>query len=57
MTYAKAAAAGPKGGKNPWTVKMEKHCQMLAKDAEKLAADADKAADFHTLRAKEVQGK
>jgi len=47
-----------KGGqKNPWLVKMEKHCTMLAKDADKLAADAGKAADYHTLRAKELQGK
>ena len=47
-----------KGGqKNPWVAKMEKHCGILAKDAEKLAADAEKAADFHTMRAKELQGK
>ena len=47
-----------KGGKkNPWVEKMEKHCAALAKDAEKLAADAEKAADFHTQRAKELQGK
>ena len=43
--------------KNPWLEKMEKHCQTLASDAEKVAADADKAADYHTLRAKELQGK
>lgn len=47
-----------KGGiKNPWLVKMEKHCAMLAKDADKLAADTEKAADYHTLRAKELRGK
>ena len=45
------------GQKHPWLVKMEKHCEMLAKDADKLAADAEKAADFHTMRAKELQGK
>lgn len=54
--YAKAHPDG-KTMKNPWNAKMQKHCQTLAKSAEKLAADADKAADFHTLRAKEVQGK
>jgi hypothetical protein len=57
--YAKAnpdpAAKG--GRKNPWNAKMEKHCQTLAKGATKLAADADKAAEFHTLRAKELAGK
>jgi hypothetical protein len=45
------------GKKNPWVAKMEKHCLMIAKDAEKLALDADKAAEFHELRAKELQGK
>lgn len=45
------------GVKNPWLAKMEKHCGMLAKDADKLAADATKAADYHELRAKELQGK
>lgn len=46
-----------KAGKNPWNEKMQKHCAALAKDAEKLAVDADKAADYHLLRAKELQGK
>jgi hypothetical protein len=45
------------GKKNPWVAKMEKHCMMIAKDAEKLAVDADKAAEYHDLRAKELQGK
>ena len=49
-----AAPASKAGQKNPWVAKMEKHCGMLAKDADKLAADAEKAAEFHTLRAKEV---
>lgn len=47
-----------KGGqKNPWLEKMEKHCAALAKDADKLAADAEKAADYHSMRAKELHGK
>lgn len=47
-----------KGGvKNPWLTKMEKHCGMLAKDADKLAADAEKAAEHHTMRGQEIQGK
>ena len=29
----------------------------MAKTAEKLATEAEKAADFHNLRAKELQGK
>jgi hypothetical protein len=35
----------------------EKHCMTLAKDYEKLATDAEKAADYHLMRAKEMQGK
>jgi hypothetical protein len=47
-----------KGGiKNPWLEKMEKHCALLAQDAEKLAADAEKAAQFHMMRAEELEGK
>ncbi len=56
--YKKAVPAGTKGGgPNPWTKKMATHCGTIAKDAEALAADADKAAEYHTMRAKELQGK
>ena len=55
--YKKTVAPAVKGQPNPWGVKMTKHCTMLAKDAEKLAVDADKAAAFHTHRAREIQGK
>ena len=55
--YKAQAATSPKSGPNPWFTKMQKHCQMMIKDAEKLAADAEKSAEFHTLRAKEVEGK
>jgi hypothetical protein len=57
--YKKSAAMPEmKGGqKNPWVVKMEKHCETLAKDADKLAADSTKAAEFHEARAKELGGK
>ncbi len=43
-------------GKNPAAEKMSKHCLMLAKDYEKVATDADKAAEYHQMRAKEIQG-
>jgi hypothetical protein len=36
---------------------MEKHCAALAAAADKLAIENEKAADFHNLRAKELQGK
>jgi len=55
--YAKAHPDSKGGVKDTWNAKMQKHCQALAKDADKMAADADKAAEYHTLRAKELQGK
>jgi hypothetical protein len=55
--YGKAHPDTKGGAKNQWNAKMQKHCQHLGADAEKLAKDADKAAEFHTLRAKETQGK
>jgi hypothetical protein len=55
--YAKAHPDSKGGVKNPWNAQMKKHCEALSKDADKLAADAEKAADFHTARGKELQGK
>jgi hypothetical protein len=55
--YAKAHEPSKGHATNPWNEKMKKHCEMLSKDADRLAADAEKAADYHTLRAKELQGK
>jgi hypothetical protein len=55
--YKKTIAPGGKSGPNPWAVKMEKHCRAIIADAEKMAADADKMAEFHAMRAKELQGK
>lgn len=56
--YKKQSASLPKTGQpNAWVVKMQKHCDALAKQAEKLASGAQKAAEYHTLRAGELQGK
>lgn len=55
--YAKAHPDSKGGVKNSWNAKMQKHCQALAKDADKLASDAEKAADYHTARGKELEGK
>ena len=59
MAAAYAEVHQPTNGPtpNPGTVKMKKHCETIAKDADKLASDAGKAADYHELRAKELQGK
>jgi hypothetical protein len=45
------------GQKNPFVVKMEKHCAAIAGKAEALAKENEKAADYHDLRGKELQGK
>ena len=56
--YRKSVPAPPKiRGENPWAKKMEAHCLTIAADAERMAKDADTAAQFHTLRARELQGK
>ena len=59
MAAAYAAVHQPTNGPTPnaSAAQMKKHCALIAKDADKLAADAEKAADYHTLRAKELQGK
>jgi hypothetical protein len=55
--YKKAHPDFKSGARNPWTVEMEKHCMTIVKDVEKAAADAEWAAKFHELRAKELEGK
>ena len=56
--YKKSVPGPSKSGTpNAWAKKMEAHCGKIAKDAEALAVDADRAAEYHTLRAKELQGK
>lgn len=55
--YAKAHPDRKSGGRNPWTVKMEKHCNAIIKDAETLADDAEWAAKFHEMHARELEGK
>ena len=59
MAAAYSAAHQPTNGPtaNAGAVKMKKHCEAIAKDADKLASDTEKAADYHTLRAKELQSK
>jgi hypothetical protein len=59
-TYKKQVAvpADAKAGtENPWIKKMRVHCEEYIRDADRLAADAEKFAEFHALRAAELQGK
>ena len=55
--YERSVATSPKAPENPWLRKMRDHCDRFIKDAETLAADADKFAEYHTLRAAELQRK
>jgi hypothetical protein len=45
------------GQGDPVVKRMEKHCAAIAAKADALATEQDKAADYHELRAKELQGK
>jgi hypothetical protein len=45
------------GQGDPSVKKMEKHCAAIAAKSDALATAQEKAADYHELRAKELQGK
>ena len=55
--FTKTATSNPKAGENPYTRKMRQHCERYIKAAEGLVAEADASAKFHSLRAKELEGK
>jgi hypothetical protein len=55
--FNEAAVKSPKTGENPYSKKMRLHCDKYIKASEALAVEADASATFHTLRAKELEGK
>ena len=56
--YSKTVARNPKDtGENPYIKKMRLHCERYSKAADALAQEAEEMAKFHTMRAKEVEGK
>lgn len=55
--FSKNAAQNPKSGENPYVKNMRLHCEKYIKAAETFAAEATESARFHTLRAKELEGK
>lgn len=56
--YKKGVAITPKEhSENSWLKKMRLHCEKYIGEAESLAQEADKFADYHMLRAKELEGK
>lgn len=56
-TFGEGVAKNAKAGENPYLRKMRLHCEKYIKAAETLAAEATEFGRFHTLRAKELQGK
>jgi hypothetical protein len=59
VMHKEMAAAYKKGkpANDPDAMTMERHCMKIAMDAEALAVDAQDAARYHRLRAKELQAK
>jgi hypothetical protein len=56
--YKARVAVIPKSSmENPFIRKMREHCEVFIKDAERLAVDADKFAEYHHFRAEELRGK
>lgn len=56
--YSKTVARNPKDtGENAYIKKMRLHCEKYVKAAESLAREAEEMAKFHTMRAKEMEGK
>ena len=58
VDYSKTVARNPKDtGESGYIRKMRLHCQKYSKAAEALAQEAEDMAKFHTMRAKEMEGK
>lgn len=55
--YAKTHPDRKSGARSRWAVEKEKHCKAIIKDAEKLAADAEWAARFHEMHARQMEGR
>ena len=56
--YSKTVARNPKDtGESGYIKKMRLHCEKYSKAAEALAQEAEEMAKFHTMRAKEMEGK
>lgn len=45
------------GQELPWIATMRKQCESYMREAERLAAEADRFAEFHRMRSEEMQGK
>jgi len=55
--YRRKVALNPKSPvENPWISKMSIHCEQYIKEAQNLADESIKFSEYHTMRAKELQG-
>lgn len=56
--YSKTVAKNPKDtSENAYIKKMRLHCEKYGKAADALAQEAEEMAKYHTMRAKEMEGK
>ena len=56
--YIKSVARNPKDtNENAYIKKMRLHCEKYRRAVEDLALEAEEMAKFHTMRAKEMEGK
>ena len=56
--YGKTVARNPKDtGENAYIKKMRLHCEKYINAAEALAQEADEMAKYHSMRAKEMEGR
>ena len=53
----KSSAGNPKFGETRWVKKMDRHCNALIGKAKVLAEEFQKFADWHGMRAAELEGK
>lgn len=58
VDYSKTVARNPKDTlENAYIKKMRLHCGKYSRAADALALEAEEMAKFHTMRAKEMEGK
>jgi len=53
----KKQAVSPKSSFWPAYEKMRRHCEPIIRDAERLAKETDKFAEWHRMRAAELEGR
>ena len=56
-THGNPALETKTGKELPWVAKMRKHCDRYTKEAERMASEAARFAEFHRMRGEEMRGK